>query len=215
MSGTLKFVFIAVCFGTALGSYFFCKNKRDWFWLTLALGFTLAADYFLVLHDWHLLGVAVFCFAHLAYIGRALAGNRQIVTSAELRQKDRYRGPVLGAGSYKLVIALLAVIAAAITIAFFVPIGIFIVTVLYAVLFVTNIYVNARYLQHNRKLAITGLLLFAACDICVLLFNLPVYMGAPVWLRGVFPLIWVFYLPSQILLSVSAMDYSRTNSKNV
>jgi len=201
-----KFAYVAVCFAVALVSFFFCRSRKDWFWLTLGLAFTVAADFFLVLHDLHFIGVAVFCFAHMAYIARAVNSSP---------------------GGLRRIFPLLAVIAVAL--AYFVMtlyvlswlnwihsssrvfniiFSIETVVALYAALFITNIYVSARYIRHNRVLVIAGLLLFAACDICVLIFNLPFYFGAPGWLRGVFPLIWVFYLPSQALLAVSAVDFS-------
>jgi len=152
----------------------------------LGLAFTLAADYFLILHDRHLIGVAVFCFAHAAYIIRAYAH-----TQARPR----------------LLPALVGLFLAAIGFIFLDPI--YTVTAIYAGLFIFNIYVTARHLKRNRVLVITGLLLFAACDICVLLFNLPRYFGAPAWLRDINLLIWVFYLPSQTLLAVSAVNWRK------
>lgn len=174
----LLFTFIAICFGIAALSFFLCKSKRDWLFLTLALGFTLWADYFLILHDRHLPGVAVFCFAHGAYI---------------LRATNKPPKFLLG-------LALLIP-------AFFWLDPIYVFTALYAALFVSNIYITARHLKHNRLLAVTGLLLFAACDVCVLIFNLPGYFGAPSWLRNIYPMIWVFYLPSQVILAISAIDF--------
>ena len=177
-----KFVFIVVCFIVALLSYIICRSKRDWLWLTLGLGFTAWADYFLVLHNRHLIGVAVFCFAHMAYILRALQGKK--------------------CWFIPLLVVPVVVLA-------YISTSIFIVSGLYAMLFITSIYVNARYIRHNRMLVIAGLLLFAACDICVFIFNLPLYMGAPYGLMRIFPLIWIFYLPAQAILSVSAVDFSR------
>jgi len=187
----MKFIFILACFLVALGSFFICKNKRDWFLLSLALGFTLVADFFLILHDWHLPGVAVFCFAHIAYIMRAISQGQE-----SNRQITAFAMP----GVFVVIAIGLALIRVD---------AIFVVSGLYAVLFISNIIVSTRYLQHNRRLVITGLLLFLACDVCVLIFNLPVYFDAPGWLTGVFPLIWVFYLPSQVLLSISGVDFSR------
>ncbi|MCL2528245.1 MAG: lysoplasmalogenase family protein [Defluviitaleaceae bacterium] len=191
----LLFTYIAACFGVALLSFFFCWSRRDWLWLVLALGFTLWADYFLILHNRHLTGVAVFCFAHLAYIIRAV----------NQRQNDKDRPfPWSRIFAIGLVVIVLAFI-------FFD--AIYVVTGLYATLFISNIYVSARYLKRNRALTITGLLLFAACDICVMIFNMPLYFGAPAWLLNIFPLIWVFYLPSQALLAISAVGYSERTSK--
>ncbi|MCL2377687.1 MAG: lysoplasmalogenase [Defluviitaleaceae bacterium] len=190
-----KFVFVAACFVVALGSFFICRSKRDWFWLVLALAFTLGADYFLVLHDRHLIGVAVFCHAHMAYIIRA-AGSGD---NPPRRLAMVVAWVFAAAGIY--------IFAALITA------NIYMVAGLYALLFITNIYVSARYIRHNRVLVIAGLLLFAACDICVLIFNLPFYLGAPEGLTMVFPLIWVFYLPSQALLALSAVDFRRITRK--
>jgi len=192
--GALLFAFIAVCFVVALASYFICWSKKDWLCLALGLAFTLAADYFLILHDRHLIGVAVFCFAHVAYILRAITSKRGVMP------RIYFMLPVC-------VLGLIVVVLACFRLD-----GIYVVTVLYAGLFIVNIYVSARYIQRNRVLVIAGLLLFAACDICVMLFNLPLHTGAPDWFRLIFPMIWVFYLPSQALLAVSAVDFTRSLS---
>ncbi|MCL2403997.1 MAG: hypothetical protein FWC92_00480 [Defluviitaleaceae bacterium] len=191
---TLKFIFVVLCLVVALVSYFTCRSKKDWLWLVLALAATVGADYFLVLHNIHLMGVAVFCFAHMAYIMRAVY---------DTDTSDRCR-------LWRcLPLAVVPVVGLA-----FVLANIYLVAGVYAALFITNIYVSARYVRHNRVLVIAGLLLFAACDLCVFLFNLPFYMGAPSWLTSIFPLIWVFYLPSQALLAVSAVDYTSLHSRS-
>jgi len=42
------------------------------------------------------------------------------------------------------------------------------------------------------------------------LFNLPRYFDVAHGISNVvFPLIWVFYLPSQLLLAISALDFKR------
>jgi len=217
-----KFIFIAACFGVALVSYFFCRSVRDWLWLMLGLAFTLAADYFLVLHDRHLVGVAIFCFTHAAYIMRAVAASsepsRGVFSRLPHRKKAWHRVLLIGLGLLMIVPAYTALsqllgglyafntrFAATTVIT-----GIYVIAALYAALFIINIYISARYIQHNRVLIVAGLLLFAACDICVLIFNLPRYFGAPVWLNRVFPLIWVFYLPSQLMLALSAIRWQKS-----
>ena len=168
--------------------------------MTLGLLFTLGADYFLILHNWHLPGVAVFCFAHLAYICRAL-NAKQACKKHEL------------ASSWlsKPVIVFAWVSVAVVVVATLLVDALFVAAAVYAALFITNLYISTRYIQHNRVLVLAGLFLFAACDICVLLFNLPVHTAAPIWLRQIFPLIWVFYLPSQALLAISAVNFTRRN----
>ena len=197
-----RFIYIAICFGVGLASYAVCRSKRDWLWLNLGLAATLAADYFLILQNRHIIGVAVFCFAHVAYILRAV------------RNKPggaRYIFPWLAVLTVVPVWTVLSVLlpGAPQFAATRMITGIFAVTAVYATFFIINIYVSARHLQHNRKLTVAGLLLFAACDICVLLMNLPHYFGAPGWFGNVYPMIWVFYLPSQALLALSAVKWRK------
>ena len=175
--------------------------------MMLGLAFTVGADYLLILRNAHHFGVVVFCFAHMAYILRALC-------HAPGKWRRLFPGlTVIVVGLVYLIMALFVLDWLNWINAYYIVsrivFSIYIVAALYATLFVTNIYLSARYIRHNRVLVITGLLLFAACDIFVLLFNLPFYFGAPAGLTAVFPLIWVFYLPSQALLGVSAVAFSR------
>ena len=196
---TLKFIFVAACFVIAALSYFRCCNKKDWAWLTAGLLFTVGADYFLVLHNNHLPGVAVFCFAHVCYILRGLQDTK---------------------GGQKVV--LLAVPFLVLTVALaFINGALLALSGVYGGLFVANLVVNIRFFRQkgapqtlprlNKGLALVGLFLFALCDINVLLFNLPQELGLPVTFPFAFGLIWVFYLPSQMLLAVSGV---RFNAKN-
>ena len=178
-----KFVFIVGCFAIAGVTYFFCKSKKDWAWLTLGLSFTVGADYFLVVRNSHLPGVAVFCFTHVCYILRVL--------------QPRNRA--------KTMLAVL-ILVAAIFFAFNHGSLIFL-TGIYASLFITNIVLNIKFCKINKPLVIAGLVLFALCDINVTLFNLPRQFSIPFTFTWAFTLIWVFYLPSQLLLSVSAIAF--------
>jgi len=183
---TLKFVFIVICFAIACLSYFFCHSKKDWAWLTGGLFFTVGADYFLVLHDNHLPGVAVFCFVHVCYILRVFPTHK-----------------------YKF-----ALLAVPILVFFvFANNALFVLAGIYATLFIFNIFINIRFCKKNRSIIITGLVLFALCDINVMLFNLPRHLDIPVIFPWAFNLIWVFYLPSQLLLAVSAVKFNKLNNK--
>jgi len=175
----LKFAFVVGCFVLAGASYFFCKQKRDWAWLTLGLAFTVGADYFLVINNRHLPGVAVFCFAHMCYILRATGATQKKVL-------------------------IFAAIAVGIFVAF-INGWLIALSGIYAALFITNIVLNFKFQKINRLLVLTGLILFALCDINVALFNLPRHFDINFTFPWAFTLVWVFYLPSQVLLAVSAM----------
>ena len=198
---SIKFAFVAACFVIAALSYFRRCNTKNWAWLTAGLLFTVTADYFLVLHNNHLPGVAVFCFAHVCYIFRGLG--------------DTKRGQRLGL--FVLPFVALAVLAA------FVSGALLVLTAIYAGLFMVNIAVNIRFFRQkdapvattpqalpklNKALTLAGLVLFALCDVNVMLFNLPRELGIGVTFPFAFTLIWVFYLPSQLLLAVSGIMFS-------
>jgi len=183
-----KFAYIALCFALAIGTYKFSVNKKDWGWLVAGLFFTVIADYFLVLKNNHLYGVAVFGFAHVCYINRAVE-----------TRKAWFLFPTV--------------------FVFVVPAlyfdSIIMLSGIYAFLFLANIFINILFFKNkktclpkiNKTLILAGLVLFALCDVNVFLFNAPKYLGAPSWLTLALPLIWIFYLPSQILLAVSAFRY--------
>jgi len=219
---TLKFAYVAGCFIIALLSYFICHSKRDWAWLVSGLAFTLGADYFLVLQNNHLYGVAIFCFAHLCYIMRAVTTDVANPTTCSGVNNVGRRRMVAGAWGVKFLgFTLLTVITILVAVAF-ISGSVIALAVIYASLFVVNIAVNFRFFGNektrlpklNRVLVLTGLVLFVLCDINVLLINLPRYFGAPQWLSSFFPLIWVFYLPSQILLAVSAIAFPRITNND-
>ena len=178
-----KFAFIVVCFAIALFSYPFCCDKKNWIWLVFAMAFTVGADYFLVIENWHLSGVLVFCGAHICYISRVLKP------------------------SHKLNIFRVLVIIAAIWL--FRRESLTVLAGLYATLFITNIVLHAKFCKINKPLVLMGLVLFLLCDINVALFNLPRHFDISFTFAWAFPLIWIFYLPSQLLLSVSAIAFPR------
>jgi hypothetical protein len=179
-----KFIYVVLCFIVALGSYFLCRDKRDWAWLAGGMAFTVGADCFLVLRDAHIPGVSVFCFAHACYMMRAV------------------RWP------WKRVVIFFLIIGCAVSV--MVLFGLLTVLVgLYAALFIASITANVRYRKSlpNAPLVLTGLVLFALCDIGVLLYNIPRYAGGYAVLARVYPFIWLFYLPAQSLLALSAADF--------
>jgi len=183
----LKFIFIVACFVIAVTSYFFCQSKKDWAWLTAGLLFTVGADYFLVIQNHHLMGVAVFCFAHVCYILRGL-------------NSEKHKQKVALIVAPFLIVAIVIVFANG---------AIFVLAGIYAALFLMNIAVNIKFCKINKPIVLTGLILFALCDMNVLLFNSPHQLDIPVIFPFAFQLIWVFYLPSQLLLAVSGVRFRR------
>ncbi|MCL2286211.1 MAG: lysoplasmalogenase family protein [Firmicutes bacterium] len=192
---TPKFIFIVACFAIAVLSYFLRNSNKDWAWLTAGLMFTVGADYFLVIHNNHLPGVAVFCFAHVSYILRGLGASKRASKAALLSV------PFL---------ALFVFLA-------FINDALLVLAGIYTVLFLINIAVNTWHFtqkntplpKSNKTLVLAGLILFALCDINVALFNMPRQFGTPVIFPWAFHMIWIFYLPSQLLLAVSGIAFPK------
>lgn len=182
-SSQFKFLFVAGCLVFAIISGRWSWSRKDWAWLVGALFFTLLADYFLVLRVEHLLGVAAFCFAHVCYIFRVLEFRRWLVWAF---------------------FGFLAVWAAALFFG-----SVVVLAGIYACLFGLNIFVNfrAKRPRVNYCLVLVGLILFVLCDLNVMLYNLPKYMGMGGIFKGAYTMIWIFYLPSQALLAASAVRW--------
>ena len=171
------------------------------------MGFTLVSDYFLVLIHNNLVGVFTFCFVHITYIFRVSNDRRQSL--------EWVLAPFLAGGFFYFVLGAS------------VPL-IGILAVIYGTLFGVNIAEHIKYYRSakadalpmtNRRIMLAGLILFALCDIHVLMFNLPHYLPQVPQAVGEWGRmwIWVFYAPSQLLLAVSAARwdsrYSYTNHK--
>lgn len=81
---------------------------------------------------------------------------------------------------------------------------------LLAALYFSQLTVNTliAWTLHGRRwrLFALGLTLFACCDVCVGLFNAPAFLPVPAPLYGFARVgMWLFYLPSQILIVLSAL----------
>lgn len=189
-----KFIFIVLCFIIALSSYWFCRSKKDWAYLSVAMGFTLVSDLFLLVVNNHAMGVLTFWFVQMAYILR--------VSEDLQKSKMKIMATIIGGMAAFIIFRsdILIVLA-----------------VVYALLFVQNVIAHVKYFSRgmpNRHMMLMGILLFALCDIHVLMFNLPGFLpGIPVQIGawgGTW--IWVFYAPSQLLLSASAVRWGRVNT---
>ena len=202
----IKVLFIALCFVVALCSYWFCHSKRDWAYLAAAMGFTLVSDYFLLLTNKYSTGVFVFCFVHVMYILR-VSDNRE-KSAVGIAATIFFGGLLFAIFTFVHVLP---------------PLNpLIVIAMVYTALFIQDIIAHIRYYKRNgedalpivnRRIMLAGIILFALCDIHVLMFNLPNYLLVPpaigIWGRM---WIWVFYTPAQLLLSISGV---RWNTKPV
>jgi uncharacterized membrane protein YhhN len=187
----LKYTAIASCFVLAVLILEYSISHDDAKLLIGGLFFTLIADMFFLFTQAVVPGIICFYFAHLCYI-------------------RRYRR-----GSFKrnLVMVLAALLFC--TVGFLSGLNfpyVFLLGSVYAVLIITatGLAFLSGLPKTNKRLAGIGMILFLLCD-----SNVAISFFAPKtgMLYGIADaLIWIFYIPSQAMLSLSAADFERTQS---
>jgi hypothetical protein len=164
--------------------------------LKLAIITTAVADYFLLIKENNELGVSVFIYVHLFYM-------------IKLHIEDIRKN-----GLKYIVIIINTCILSLILSNFGVSIdGLFIVTCIYFQSLIYNTFVAAKSVigQKDKKrnyIFAAGMILFLLCDINVGLYNLTYYLNVGEDLYSFIYAVssigmWFFYLPSQILISIS------------
>lgn len=180
----LKYTALLLCLLLSLDS----RSDRDGRTVSLALLLTALADLFLlVLNRYYALGVAFFCPVQILYALR-------------LRRTAPHQLPLWP--RFLLSGCALAVVTAAGC-----PEPLTVLVCFYFPQLVCNAFESLRLAPQRRNhLFSLGLWLFLCCDICVGLHNLALYLpvSLPVPASLVQVAMWAFYLPSQVLIVLSA-----------
>lgn len=199
----LKFSSILLCFILSLLISSNIFNAKDIFLLKLARFFTIIADYFLLISGNYILGVLFFCLVQLTYIRRHSLMQKGVLNIKINR--------ILIIPLSILILMLLSFIMH-ITNSITLLISI---SLVYGFLLILSVYCGIRtlkssYYPKNNSLFISlGLILFLMCDINVALYQIIKYgffsgVSSNIhFIIGLF--IWIFYLPSQLLLSLSGI----------
>ena len=186
----IQFGFIVVCF--IIAAYY----KRPWPAL-----FTAGADLFLVIMLWDEIGVTVFIAAHLCYIVR-FSGNKKLLPFCAL---------------FIIPAAFLAWLSTNFDLPSRITPYLVFMAVVYAQCFGTAIFlalkgfITKSFPKKNGAMIAAGMLLFAMCDICVLIYSLRLGSVS----STAHSLIWVFYAPSQLLLALSAKGFVYSKAANI
>lgn len=180
----LKYGGILLCFLWALNA----DGNRDGKLTSIALAFTLLADLFLLVLDrWYVAGVSAFCVVQLLYLARLHRVDRKPLALQVL-----LRAVLTG--------AMLAAAGALGGLNFLTGLTLF---------YFSQLLLNAATsltLGRRGRIFALGLVLFIGCDLCVGLRNLAAVLpGTTVPLLPFVSIgMWLFYLPSQVLISLSA-----------
>lgn len=186
----IKYISIGLCFLISLISNENVINKRDINLLRLGMFFTLIADLFLVILDYHIAGVLTFSVVQMIYITRYTEGESNHIIKSLIGAFILMSISYFGINRYLMKFEYLILIG------FFYSICILISIVKSIEAGNKNIYPNL-----NKNMLIWGMILFALCDLNVALARIESIHNISS------SLIWIFYLPSQVLLSLSGYKY--------
>ncbi len=185
----LKYLTIVICFAITLFIGEEAVNTKDKRLVQGARFFTLIADFYLVILNNCELGIIAFCIVQSIYI---------------IRHSIRCKVKMI-----RLLILIPIIFISVLIICGIKLQGLekklIILAVIYGLLLITSLYLALRTRSYLIGL---GMFLFFMCDINVALYNI-INRVPNSFLRGEFIigfLIWLFYLPSQLLLTLSGFN---------
>jgi len=202
------FIFVIVCISFAGSAFLAVFLKRN-YTTAVALLCTVIADIFLLLLNTNYpAGLLFFSMAQLLYAERIFRNRRY---NDELKGNGS-NGDIKNKSTINAL--LLQVIlrlgtAAAVMITVSVAHGGFDWVLILASFYGVNFLYNLLFALKNSKsdiLLTVGLLLFAVCDIMVLTLNLPDYLDVSINQTLVFTIMYIFYIPSQLLIGLSTAE---------
>ena len=174
----LKYASVVLCFLLATLLFASSTDKQDSSHVVLALIFTMLADIFLLFSNHKIIGIFFFCLMHLTYL-------------------KRYNVRFFKAGIFFSIVAIVVYLLLP-----FKPLRV--IAGLYATLIVSCFFATFRTKlpKFNLYCVRVGMALFILCDINVALYNQ--LSASSNYYRYVAIAMWLFYLPAQFLLAMSA-----------
>lgn len=196
-----KYSGVALCLIFSIYCAFKKKDKISLF-IPLALVSTLISDYFLLINtdiDLFIPGLATFIITQLIYF---------LLISYKRRKRNEFIPNII----LRILISVILIFVASI----FVKID-WLVSL--ALIYFTQLLINFCYsaclIKEDKKylIFVSGLLIFIACDINVGLNNVHIIDGIDY--KIVNYLMWLFYLPSQVLLACSNLVFDNKNIQKI
>jgi len=197
-SNVIKYISIILCFGITILIGEYGLDKKDTFLLQTGFFITIFADLCFLIFDYYILGIIFFCLVQVVYYNR-------------YKGYKSYRSPLIIA---RFIIVFLLIIS------IYLILNLFIVKIdfLFAIALVYSIYLlssiiesikafkNNLYPFPNKHIIVLGMVLFLLCDINVAISSVTKEFATSVHDISKL-LIWIFYLPSQVLLSLSGYKF--------
>lgn len=200
ISSYLKIFSIGLCFLFSCIPFQSHSERTEEKNIRLAMGFTLCADVFLlfrVIFPYDLndsIGISLFCFAQYFHL-KCFQGNW------EMWRRFLCFLPFL----WILFLSLRCIPASVLLVG---------ETIIYGTLITVNFFTVIKQYRADRhhtvkRIRLAGIVLFLACDVCVLFYQLIFRFYNESSFTSVIYLSWVFYLPSQVLLVMGALLFSK------
>jgi len=194
---SVKYAIILLCFIITIMIGRNGHDKIDTLILQSGLFFTACADYCLVVSNKFILGVLIFCIVQIIYILRY---------TRDLKSRVKIFSALL------IIYIVLSVIAFTAYKAGKFDLRLILICLFYSCLLTTSLITGIRTLKTNyfplysSVLISIGMSLFFMCDINVALFNIFRSGNHISIISGI--LIWIFYVPAQVMLALSGYNHS-------
>lgn len=184
----LKFCTVLTCLFFSIWYYLSTKSSSRYFvFITASLFFSLFADYFLIFTKFYFLGICMFLIVQICY--------------CKIMQKNVFTMLTFGAGG-SLIFCLICRLAS---------IEINSTAALAAVYFFCLLFNLFHSWREQMGLFALGVCLLLFCDIHVGIGNLTLYVELSKggwldnWYRIAPSMVWVFYIPGQVLVTLSGL----------
>lgn len=200
-SDIMKYTSIILCFFTSIITNRCALHIQDIFLLRLGLLATVFADLFLVILEYPTLGVIFFSIVQIIY---------------SIRYDVIKTHSIIANYLYLFFIIIIAYLISN----FFIEIDfLYAIALYYSIAIIISIskaikaYKSNLYPSPNKYLILVGMILFLLCDVNVGIYNITKIINYSESfydrLRNASNLlIWIFYLPSQVLLSLSGYNFN-------
>ena len=204
-SDYIKYFCILICFFLSLLIGKHNLNIKDLRLLQLGLFLTCLADLCLIIFNYFTLGIALFCLVQITY------SIRYKVNHAFLTLK-----------CFALTFTCIFTIYIIINFTLINLDILFVFALFYVICLITSVIfaIKNKYQRPNKYMVACGMILFLLCDINVALRNITSLISLPqVFTAATYQLstslIFVFYLPSQLLLALSGADWGRSQTSKI
>lgn len=201
----IKYLCILLCFflsiistrGLLGGTEKYLVNRRDIRLLQVAMFITVISDLCLVIFNFYILGVTLFSIVQITY------GVRYSTKKTKVTLKNF----IIVFLSMLLLYSIVNLFMVAVSV--LVPIALFyLICLLNSVIKAISAFKNNIYYSPSKYTIVLGMLLFLLCDTCVAISGITVILPLTNYFMSRInqianSLIWLFYLPSQLLLALS------------